>query len=236
MFCTICQKWGHPTAGSRDAWTSKGVTEWSHATELLRPHKESRCHRDAAVTTSMSQQAECRESILELQCSAAAKEAACRAETNRSIVLKLMRSIHFLAKNKIAHTTVYSNSNLIALQVANGDKLLEEHLTRGASNAQYTSKFSVVMLLEALDTWRGGKQLQSLRSSPHFSILADECQDISVPRNLRIYAISRLCCAFSESQDRVPILRLCTIVARSLDCATIARNLQIVQITHARYS
>ena len=25
MFCTICQKWGHPTAGSRGAWTNKGI-------------------------------------------------------------------------------------------------------------------------------------------------------------------------------------------------------------------
>ena len=79
MFCTICQKWGHPTAGSRGAWTSKGVTDWSHATELLRAHGESRCHRDAAVTAGMSQQAESGKSVLELQCSAAAKEAACRA-------------------------------------------------------------------------------------------------------------------------------------------------------------
>lgn len=35
MFCTICQKWGKPTPGSRGAWTSKGITDWSHATELL---------------------------------------------------------------------------------------------------------------------------------------------------------------------------------------------------------
>ncbi|KAI6649994.1 52 kDa repressor of the inhibitor of the protein kinase-like [Oopsacas minuta] len=184
MFCTICQKWGNPSAGSRGAWTSRGVTDWSHATELLRAHGESRCHRDAAVTAGMSKQVECVKSVLELQCSAAAKEAACRAERNRSIVLKLMRSIYFLAKNKIPHTTVYPN--LIALQVANGDALLEEHLTHGASNAQYTSKFSAVMLLDALDTWLERKQIQSLRSSPCFSILADECQDISTQEELSI--------------------------------------------------
>ncbi|KAI6654447.1 Zinc finger MYM-type protein 1-like [Oopsacas minuta] len=139
---------------------------------------------DAAVTAGMSKQVECGKSELELQCSAAAKEAACRAERNRSIVLKLMRSIYFLTKNKIPHTTVYPN--LIALQVANGDALLEEHLTHVASNAQYTSKFSAVMLLDALDTWLERKQIQSLRSSPCFSILADECQDISTQEELSI--------------------------------------------------
>ena len=64
--------------------------------------------------------------------------------------------------------------------------MLEEHITQGASNAQYTSKFSAVMLLEALDTWLERKQLQSLRSSPYFSILADECQDISTHEELSI--------------------------------------------------
>ena len=63
------REWGHLTAGSQDAWTNKGVTDWNHATELLRVHRESWCHRDAAITASMSQQAECRKSVLELQCS-----------------------------------------------------------------------------------------------------------------------------------------------------------------------
>ena len=57
-----------------------------------------------------------------------------------------------------------------------------------------------------------------------------------VPCNLGICAILRLHCAFSESWDCIPILRLRTIVVRSRDCATIVRNLQIVQIMHAHYS
>ena len=79
MFCTICQKWGHPTAGSRGAWTNKGLTDWCHATELLRAHSESQSHRDAAITVGMTQQAERGNSVLELQCSAAVMEATCRA-------------------------------------------------------------------------------------------------------------------------------------------------------------
>ena len=99
----------------------------------------------------MSQQAESGKSVLELQCSAAAKEAADTVQRNRSILLKLMRSIYFLAKNRIPHTTEYPH--LVALQVANGDELLEEHIKKDSSKAQYTSKFSSTMLLESLDTW-----------------------------------------------------------------------------------
>ena len=79
MFCTICQKWGHPTAGSRGAWTNKELTDWCHATELLRAHGKPQSHRDAAVTVGIAQQAERVNSVLELQCSAAAMEATCRA-------------------------------------------------------------------------------------------------------------------------------------------------------------
>ena len=187
MFCTVCTKWGHPSAGSRGAWISKGISDWSHATEVLKLHGESQYHQYAAVSASMSQQAERGKSVLELQCSAAAKQAASRVEKNRSIMVKLMRSVYFLAKNMIPHTTVYTN--LIALQVANGDGLLEEHITQGASNTQYTSKYSVVMLLEALNTWLERKQLQSLQSSPYFSILADECQDIHTGRAFRLLQV-----------------------------------------------
>ncbi len=56
-----------------------------------------------------------------------------------------------MIKNKLPHTTLYSN--LIELKVLNGDKILEEHINQNPANAQYTSKLSTNMLLEALDTY-----------------------------------------------------------------------------------
>lgn len=150
----------------------------------MKAHGLSQSYQDAAVTAGMAQDAEKRGSVLELHCSAAAKAAACKAERNRCILLKLLRSVCFMVKNKIAHTALYQD--LIALQVANGDELLEQHISQGAKNAQYTSNFSSVMLLEAVDTWLERKLLLSLRSSPHFSILADECQDIITHEELSI--------------------------------------------------
>ena len=61
---------------------------------------------------------------------------------------------------------------------------------------------------------------------------AQSIQGIYVPRNLRICAISRLRCAFSESWDWVPISRLQTIVPWCQDWVTTVRNL-IAQIAHA---
>ena len=75
MFCAIYQKWGKPSAGTRGVWTTKGMVDWNHATELLKQHADSKWHRDAAVSAAMAKQAEGGSSVLDLQCSAAALEA-----------------------------------------------------------------------------------------------------------------------------------------------------------------
>ena len=106
-------------AGSRSAWTTRGLTEWKHATELLKSHAWSKCHKGAAVTTDIAQQAERGDTVLELHCSAAAKELAEKKKQNCEILLKLLRSVYFLVKNRIPNSITYSN--VIELQIANGD-------------------------------------------------------------------------------------------------------------------
>ena len=56
-----------------------------------------------------------------------------------------------LVKHNIPHTTNYRD--LVELQAANGDEFLQLHRTQGARNAQYTSKFAVTSLIEAINTW-----------------------------------------------------------------------------------
>ena len=124
------------------------------------------------------------QSVLQLQCSAAAKEAEERRAKNRNIVLKLLRSIYFLAKNRLPLTTTFDP--LVQLQIANGDELLQQHVKERPQNAQYTSKFSAVMLLEAINSWLDRQLIESLKSSPYFSVLADECVDISTTEELSI--------------------------------------------------
>lgn len=56
------------------------------------------------------------------------------------MLLKLLRSVYFLVKNRIPHTTTYTQ--LVELQVANGDQVLEQHINQHSLNTQYTSRFS----------------------------------------------------------------------------------------------
>ena len=141
---------GKPSSGSRGAGKTREITDWNHDTELLKQHADSQWHRDAAATAVMARQAESGKSVLELQCSVLHNRL---LNVGREIKMfyGLLRSANFLAKNKIPHTTVYPH--LVNLQVANDDHLLEQHIKQNPSNAQYTSKFSVTMLIEAIDTW-----------------------------------------------------------------------------------
>ena len=68
----------------------------------------------------------------------------------------------------------------------NGDEFLEKHLSEGPSNAQYTSRFSARVLIEAIDIWIERKLMCSLQENPYFFILAEECQDISTQEELSI--------------------------------------------------
>ena len=216
MFCGTCQRWGNCPAGAKGGWTTRGITDWNHATELLRQHADSQWHRDAAATAAMALQAEKGKSVLELQRAGAAKEAAERRQRNRDVLLKLLRSTYFLVKNRIPHTTVYPQ--LIELQVANGDQILEQHINKNPLNAQYTSKFSTTMLIEAIDIWLDRKLLSSLKSSPFFSILADECQDISSQEELSI------CCRWLVNGCPEEHY-LTTLHVKSTDAASIADTL-----------
>ena len=158
MFYKLCQKRGNAPSTARFAWTTLGIQDWNHTTEQLKEHSQSKCHRDVVIHARMAEQVK-EQSVLQLQCSATAKEAEERRAKNRNIVLKLLRSIYILAKNYLPLTTTFDP--LVQLQIANGDELLQQHVKEGPQNAQYTSKVSAVMLLEAINSWLDRKLIES---------------------------------------------------------------------------
>ena len=58
MFCRICQKFGKPHATARGGWTSRGITDWNYAIEILKNHNDSNWHRDGAIAARMSERAQ----------------------------------------------------------------------------------------------------------------------------------------------------------------------------------
>ena len=64
--------------------------------------------------------------------------------------------------------------------------MLEKHLREGPPNAHYTPRFSARVLIDAIYIWIERKLMGSCQESPYFSILADECQDISTQEELSL--------------------------------------------------
>ena len=105
MFCTLCKKWGRPPPSAKGGWTTRGV-DWNHATELLKQHSGSKWHQDSSIIARMAKHVE-QQNVIVLQCAGAAKQAEEQKKKNHEIILKLMRSLNFTAKNRIPHSTTY---------------------------------------------------------------------------------------------------------------------------------
>ena len=69
------------------------------------------------------------QNVIEMQCAGADTQAEEQKKKNREIILKLMRSIYFLAKNCIPHSTTYKE--LIEHQMLMATNCLKRILVKG---------------------------------------------------------------------------------------------------------
>ena len=95
---------GEAPPSAKAGWMTRGIVDWNHATELLKQHSGSKWHQDSSITTRMAKHVE-QQNVIEMRCAGVAKEAEEQKKNNREIILKFMRSIYFLAKNRIPHST-----------------------------------------------------------------------------------------------------------------------------------
>ena len=107
-FVTLCKKWGRPLPSAKGGWTTRKIVDRNYATELLNQHSGSKWQHDSSLTVRMAKHVE-QQPVIEIQCAGAAQQVEEQKKKNREIILKLMRSIYFLAKNRIAHSTTYKN-------------------------------------------------------------------------------------------------------------------------------
>ena len=99
-------------------------------------------------------------------------------------IKSLLRCTHFLARNHIAHTTNFGD--LVDLVVTCGGEDLKQFVDKAGKNAHYTSKDAVVDFVEALGTWVDESLLARLQNARYFSLLADECTDITTIEELSV--------------------------------------------------
>ena len=120
--------------------------------------------------------------IVELIVAATGKE----KRNNHELIRQLIRSVYFLVRNHILHATTFES--LIALQIDNGNGRLESHLNVCPANATYMSTITVAELLKSISQFIKEQILDQLKSSPYFSLMADESTDIASKEELSVCA------------------------------------------------
>ena len=108
---------------------------------------------------------------------------------NRELIKKHIRSLYFLVKHHIPHTTTFEG--LITLQIENGDIKLKNHREKCPRNATYESYATVVDLLTSISKVLESNLLSSFEASMYFSLMADESTDISSKEELSIILCAR---------------------------------------------
>ena len=113
----VCKDYGKVPAQARGAWVTRPVNNWPKASVLLAKHSKSDWHLVALERRALSQAVEA--NVLEQMVSASEEE----RKLNRELLKKHIRSLYFLVKHHIPHTTTFEG--LLTLQIENGDvKLL----------------------------------------------------------------------------------------------------------------
>ena len=97
---------------------------------------------------------------------------------------KLVRSLYFLVKHRMPHTTTFTD--LITLQIDNGDEHLRVHKNECAGNASYMSKLSTAEFLNSISHFIDQSVLSRMKKSQFYSIMADESADVSSKEELSI--------------------------------------------------
>ena len=107
-----------------------------------------------------------------------------REDKNRSGI-KVLLCTHFLARQHIPHTTNFDQ--LVDLVLSCGSEDLKQFADRAGRNATYTSTDAVFDFIEAIGTWVDEFQLKLLHKAPFFSLMADECTDITTIEELPVF-------------------------------------------------
>ncbi len=119
-------------------------TVWPKATDLLKKHNNSEWHMAALETQLMADLAQQSGDVVDMIVAVSEEE----KTRNRKLLKALIRSLYYLIKHRIAHTTNFED--LISLQADNGNELLRLHLDTCPSNATYLSKATTADLLKSI--------------------------------------------------------------------------------------
>ncbi len=139
---------------------------------MLKKHAQSDWHIVAVKKKALSLSVSEHGTVME-QIANASEE---QRKLNRDLLKKHIRSLYFLVKHHIPHTTKFEP--LISLQIENGDTRLQVHRDTCPRNATYESYTTVVELLASISEVLKKNILSSLHTSEYYSLMADESRTL----------------------------------------------------------
>ena len=180
-FCKHCKTSGKSLNRTGGVWATKPFTNWKKAVEKMKAHAKSDSHIAASQAVLLYQSSLHAGSVIQQLQTVAEEE----RMMNRAAVKSFFRCAHFLARQHIPHTTNFEK--LVNLVVSCGGADLRSFLDRTGANAMYTSHVAVVEFMEALGIWIEESLLKRLHQASCFSIMADECTDISTVEEMSVF-------------------------------------------------
>ena len=158
---------------------NKPFTDWKKATQKMKSRSKSEVHLLSCQSVEADRARKEGSTISQLQ--NVGKQ---QRLQNRKAIKALIPSSHFLAHYHIAHTTNFDK--LVELVETCGGETLQTFFDRAGRNATYISKMAVVEFVNALGTWVEESYSIGFIIHPFFSIMADECTDVTTIEELTI--------------------------------------------------
>ena len=158
-----CKQSGRSLEHTKGVWVTKPFKNWKKAIEKMKAHSKSESHHQAAEYALLARSSG---TILAQLQNVESHERA----KNRAAIKSLIRCTHFLTREHVAFSTKFEK--LVDLVVSCGSHDLKIFLENAPKNASYTSRVAVVEVDESI--------IDRLQKAYVFSLMADECTDISI--------------------------------------------------------
>ncbi|KAI6649988.1 Zinc finger MYM-type protein 1-like [Oopsacas minuta] len=179
-FCKVCRKRGISLRRIGGTWISKPFKSWKKTIEKIKAHVKSDIHIQPCEAEMVAVRALLEGLIIQQLQQIGAQEKL----KNRIAIKALIRCTHFLARRHIPHTTKFDE--LIGLIASCGAEDLKRFLERAGKNPTY--KFNIVVeFVEAVGLCAEECLLKRLHQVSNFSIMADECTEVTTIEELSIF-------------------------------------------------
>lgn len=184
--CKICDVYyattACPSGGDRGAWSHKGVHFNENAGKKLKRHSKASRHISAVNAMTNLR-------ITDTLGNAPQVSVADRREANSLYVGKLIRIVHFLARNNLPVKALYPKMiDFLANEME--EPIIKQYLRNCAKNAQYTSHETCDGLLTALDEYLWKQTDERIQKSADLVLFADESSNAARREMLGIFISS----------------------------------------------